>query len=205
MSYLEFIHPCKTTTGVIAPEEDWSRWFCKAKCPHGPHSPGQGLHTDSYWRGVKGSLVLMTNKHDKNEHKSGVDMSILGIFTVVAKKGDRFSLSPKNSEYRACFHQCIAMVLFYNDNFALDAPMSYVWRVTSIYQHLRKRNGSNFHTWFCKYQELAHLVICVCSPLHFLPHSPSSHAKDKLWNWCYKRCSCTWNPVLRITWGRRRN
>ena len=110
----------------------------------------------------------MTNKHDKNDHKSGVVMSILGIFTVVAKKGDRFSLS----------------------------PMSYVWRVTSIYQHLRKRNGSNFHTWFCKYQELAHLVICVCSPLHFLPHSPSSHAKDKLWNWCYKRCSLTWNPVF---------
>ena len=47
-------------------------------------------------RGVKGSLVLMTNKHDKNDHKSGVVMSILGIFTVVAKKGDRFSLSPNN-------------------------------------------------------------------------------------------------------------
>ena len=80
---------------ATAPEEGWSRWFCRAKCPHGPHSPGRGLHTDSYWKGVKGSLIFMKNK-DKNDNKSGVVMAILGIFTVVSKKGDGFSLGPGN-------------------------------------------------------------------------------------------------------------
>ena len=46
------------------------------------------------------------------------------------------------------------------------------------------------------YQELAHLVICVSSPLHFLPHSPSGHAKEILWTWCYKNFSFTRNPVF---------
>ena len=62
-------------------------------------------------------------------------MSILGIFTVVAKKGDRFSLSPENVRKLVPVFMC----LFYNDTFAPNVPVSYVWRVTTIYQHLKMR------------------------------------------------------------------
>ena len=89
------IHPCsKTTTEVSTPEEGWSRWFCKAKCPHGPHSPDRGLHTDSYQQNFNGPFI---QEWIKNQFLVTV---ILGIFTVVSKKGDGFSLGPRNVNIR---------------------------------------------------------------------------------------------------------
>ena len=47
-SWIRLISAPATGISQTTPEEGWSRWFCRAKCPHGPHSPDRGLHTDSY-------------------------------------------------------------------------------------------------------------------------------------------------------------
>ena len=63
--------------------------------------------------------------------------NILGIFTVVSKKGDGFSLGPGNVKSvrvkgGKSFNASLSMI-----NVLHCVPVGNVWRVTAIYQHLK--------------------------------------------------------------------